>query len=386
MSAHATPPSFRATSAAHSNTHSSADPGADPGADKNALSFDRQHATLELPFRAPYDWPRVLRFFSGRATPGVEAVENGAWLRAIDFAGASGTLAVRRHARKRCLVVDIDGPVSAHAAALAAPLSRMFDLQTDPAAIAAHLATDPWLAPLVAAAPGLRVPGAWSGFELVVRAIVGQQVSVKAATTIVGRLVARVGERIEAHPHALTAWRFPTPAALAAADLAGIGMPGKRVAALQGFAHAVASGAVAIERSDAAAGAGKPGGRTKRRGRRIDAMNATDAPHADNADNNADNAGTAAPDDLDAMRAALLALPGIGPWTVEYVAMRAWRDANAWPATDLVLMQAIAARDPALARATQQRARTDAWRPFRAYAAMHLWNEIADRAGAARGG
>jgi DNA-3-methyladenine glycosylase II len=82
----------------------------------------------------------------------------------------------------------------------------------------------------------------------------------------------------------------------------------------------------------------------------------------------------------------LLALPGIGPWTVEYVAMRAWRDADAWPALDLVLMQSISARDPSLVRATQQRARTDAWRPWRAYAAMHLWNEVADRAGAARGG
>ncbi|WP_233271692.1 DNA-3-methyladenine glycosylase family protein [Paraburkholderia acidiphila] len=327
-----------------------------------------QSATLELPFRAPYDWPRVLRFFSGRATPGVEAVEDGAWLRAIDFNGASGTLAVRRHARKHCLVVQIDGAVSAHAAALAAPLSRMFDVHADPAAVAAHLSCDPWLAPLVAAVPGLRVPGAWSGFELVVRAIVGQQVSVKAATTIVGRLVERVGKRIDDHRHARTAWRFPTPAALAAADLAGIGMPGKRVAALQGFAQAVASGAVKIERAYAEKAENdqnKP--RSKRQNRQIDAI-------------------AQAPADLDAMRAALLALPGIGPWTVEYVAMRAWRDANAWPATDLVLMQAIAARDPALVRATQQRTRTDTWSPWRAYAAMHLWNEIADRAGAARGG
>nr|WP_321844202.1 AlkA N-terminal domain-containing protein [Paraburkholderia bannensis] len=318
-------------------------------------SSDVSGATLELPFRAPYDWPRMLRFLAGRATPGVEAVENGAWLRAIDFNGASGTLAVRRHARKRCLVAQIDGPVSAHAAALAAPLARVFDIHADPATIAAALRADPWLAPLVDAAPGLRVPGAWSGFELVVRAIVGQQVSVKAATTIVGRLVARVGKPIEGHPHALTAWRFPTPADLAVADLAGIGMPGKRVAALQGFAAAVASGEVAIEHAPAPS-----------KGRKTAA---------------ASDAAT-----LDAMRAALLALPGIGPWTVEYVAMRAWRDADAWPATDLVLMQTIAARDPALARATQQRARTHTWRPWRAYAAMHLWNEIADRAGAARGG
>ncbi|MFP6557416.1 DNA-3-methyladenine glycosylase [Paraburkholderia sp. B3] len=312
-------------------------------------------ATLELPFRAPYDWPRLLRFFSGRATPGVESVEDGTWRRAIDFLGASGTLAVRRHPRRRCLVVEVEGPASAHAAALAAPLARMFDVQADPAAIAAHFAADPWLAPLVGAAPGLRVPGAWSGFELVVRAIVGQQVSVKAATTIVGRLVQRVGKPIDGHPHTGTAWRFPAPADLAAADLAGIGMPGKRVAALQGFAAAVASGAVVIERGP----------------------EKTNPPQGTAADTSPD---------LDAMREALLALPGIGPWTVEYVAMRAWRDANAWPATDLVLMQAIAARDPALVRATQQRARSDAWRPWRAYAAMHLWNEIADRAGAARGG
>lgn len=328
-------------------------------------------ATLELPFRAPYDWPRMLRFLAGRATPGVEAVEDGAWLRAIDFNGASGTLAVRRHARRRCLVVEIDGAVSVHAAALAEPLARVFDVAADPAAIGASLATDPWLAPLVAAAPGLRVPGAWSGFELVVRAIVGQQVSVKAATTIVGRLVQRVGKPIDGHAHARTAWRFPTPAALAAADLAGIGMPGKRVAALQGFAAAVASGELAIERSPAY---------TPKHG----ATPRPAARHRNRSDDLADAAAGRAT--LDAMRAGLLALPGIGPWTVEYVAMRAWRDADAWPATDLVLMQAIAARDPALARATQQRARTEAWRPWRAYAAMHLWNEIADRAGASRGG
>jgi DNA-3-methyladenine glycosylase II len=298
-------------------------------------------ATLELPFKPPFDWPRLVRFFGGRATPGVEAVEDGAYRRAIDWAGDSGTLSVRLHPRKRCIVASIEGPVSAHADALAVPIARMFDLHADPKKIGADLAADPWLAPLVEAVPGLRVPGAWSGFELVVRAIVGQQVSVKAATTIIGRLVQRAGERIDGHAHENTAWRFPTPAALAAVDLAQIGMPGKRVAALQGFARAVASGDVPLD------------------------SNAVDAT---------------------SLRAALLALPGIGPWTVEYVAMRAWRDADAWPAWDLVLMQSISARDPSLTRPTQQRARTDMWRPWRAYAAMHLWNDVADRAGAARGG
>ncbi|CAG4902471.1 DNA-3-methyladenine glycosylase family protein [Paraburkholderia saeva] len=298
--------------------------------------------TLELPFKPPFDWPRVLRFFAGRATPGVEAVEEGAYRRAIEWAGDSGTLTVCLHPKKRCIVAGLEGAVGQHAEALATPIGRMFDLRADPAAIRAHFADDPWLAPLVEAAPGLRVPGAWSGFELVVRAIVGQQVSVKAATTIIGRLVQRAGLRIEGHAYESTAWRFPTPAALASVDLAQIGMPGKRIAALQGFAQAVASGAVPVD--DAAI---------------VDPV---------------------------AMRAALLALPGIGPWTVEYVAMRAWRDADAWPALDLVLMQAIAARDPALVRPAQQRARTEAWRPWRAYAAMHLWNEVADRAQGARGG
>jgi DNA-3-methyladenine glycosylase II len=298
-------------------------------------------ATLELPYKAPFDWRRLLRFFSGRATPGVETVEDGAYRRAIEWAGDSGTLSVREHPRKRCLVASIEGPVSRHVDALAGPIAKMFDLHADPKKIGAALAADPWLAPLIDAAPGLRVPGAWSGFELVVRAIVGQQISVKGATTIIGRLVQRAGERIEGHPHDNTAWRFPTPEALAAVDLAQIGMPGKRVAALQGFAHAVATGDVPLDSATA---------------------------------------------DASELRAALLALPGIGPWTVEYVAMRAWRDPDAWPAWDLVLMQSICARDPSLVRPTQQRTRTDAWRPWRAYAAMHLWNEVADRAGAARGG
>lgn len=301
-------------------------------------------ATLELPFKPPFDWPRLLRFFSGRATPGVESVEDGTYRRAIDWQGDSGLLSVRLHPRKRCIVATIDGAASRHADALAAPIARMFDLHADPKAIGAALAADPWLAPLLDAAPGLRVPGAWSGFELVVRAIVGQQISVKGATTIIGRLVQRAGVRIDGHPHEHTAWRFPTPAALASMDMEKIGMPGKRVAALQNVAQAVASGKVPVDH------------------------------------------GAASAVDIASLRAALLALPGIGPWTVEYVAMRAWRDADAWPAWDLVLMQAICARDPSLVRPTQQRARTDAWRPWRAYAAMHLWNEVADRAGAERGG
>jgi DNA-3-methyladenine glycosylase II len=305
------------------------------------LSGDTPRKRLLLPFTEPYDWPRVLRFFSGRATKGVETVENGAYIRAIEWLGDAGTLSVTRHTSKACLVVHIDGAASRHAVLIGRHLTRMFDLQADAPAIAAHLARDPWLAPLTRAVPGLRVPGAWSGFELVVRAIVGQQVSVKAASTIVGRLVERAGRPITDHPHADTAWRFPTPAALADVDLDKIGMPGKRVAALQGFAREVANGALPL-----------------------------DDPSADRTE----------------LRAALLAMPGIGPWTVEYVAMRALRDADAWPGTDLILMQALALRDASMEKAAAIRARAEGWRPYRAYAALHLWNEIADKAGAQKGG
>jgi DNA-3-methyladenine glycosylase II len=301
----------------------------------------RPTATLELPFRQPFDWTRMLRFIGGRASAGVESVEDGVYRRAIEWRGVHGTVEAQPHARKHRLVVTVEGEIARHADELAAPLSRMFDLHADPRAIAACLSRDPLLAPLVDAAPGLRVPGAWSGFELVVRTIVGQQVSVKGASTIMNRIVQRAGRRIEGHPHEGTAWRFPAPAELAAADLDKIGMPTRRIAAVRQFAQAVASGALPL-----------------------------DTPGADH----------------ERLKRDLLALPGIGPWTVGYVAMRALRDPDAWPDADLVLMQAIAKRDPSAIRPAQQRVHTERWRPWRAYAAMHLWNGVAMETGMARGG
>ncbi|WP_259294877.1 DNA-3-methyladenine glycosylase [Paraburkholderia sp. DHOC27] len=298
-------------------------------------------ATIELPFLPPFDWHAMLNFFGSRSSAGVEAVEDGVYRRAIEWQNDSGTMQVHLHPRRACLVVTLEGAVARHADALVEPLSRMFDTATDPHDIHRCFSADPWLAPLVEAAPGLRVPGAWSAFELVIRTVVGQQVSVKAASTVTGRIVERAGKRIEDHPHEGTAWRFPTPAALAAADLTGIGMPNKRIATLQTVAAAVASGALPL-----------------------------DDRHADNA----------------TIRAALLALPGIGPWTVEYVAMRALRDPDAWPASDLVLMNAILKHDPELKRPGQQKARTETWRPWRAYAAIHLWHGFAALSGRVGGG
>jgi AraC family transcriptional regulator of adaptative response / DNA-3-methyladenine glycosylase II len=185
---------------------------------------------------------------------------------------------------------------------------RMFDLACDPEAVAAVLGRDPLLAPLIRRWPGTRIPGAWDGYELAVRAILGQQVSVAAATTLAGRLAAHASNT-GAGPG------YPAPDRLADmpdATLAQIGIPARRAQALRELARAAAAG------------------------------------HLD----------FSAPERL---RAELLTLPGIGPWTAEYVAMRALRDPDAWPGGDLWLRRAAAGAD------------SDAWRPWRAYAAMLLW-------------
>ena len=301
---------------------------------------------IELFYQPPFDWRRMLRFYGGRSSAGVEAVVDGTYIRTLDWEGDPGLLRVRPDPQRHCLIASIEGPAGRHLQALAPKLSRMFDLHTDPEEVRQVLGRDPWLQRLLEQAPGLRVPGTWSGFELVVRTIVGQQVSVKAATTITGRIVQRAGRPATGPRHEWAAWEFPTPAALAAANLDLIGMPTRRVAALQNFAQAVASGAVAI-----------------------DALEAQPSI-----------------DDGLALRKVLLALPGIGPWTVEYTAMRVWRDTDAWPGSDLILMQAIQRAHPLLLKPAHQAAHSQAWRPWRAYAAMHLWNEIADRSNANVGG
>ncbi|WP_062388987.1 DNA-3-methyladenine glycosylase family protein [Pseudomonas abietaniphila] len=306
------------------------------------LETSHLQASRHLPFKPPFDWQRMLNFFAARMTAGVEAVVEGVYLRNIEFNGVVGTLSVEMAPSEDHLIATVHGEVSRHIDDLVGPVSHMFDLYATPDDIDRCLSVDPWLASLVQKRPGLRVPGAFSGFELVVRTIVGQQVSVKGAATIVGRLVQRAGVQVhESHGEHL-AWRFPTPDALARVNLDKIGMPGKRVETLQRVAAAVASGEISLNVSHG--------------------------------------------DDVAELRRQLLAMPGIGPWTVEYIAMRAWRDPDAWPASDLVLMNLMTQRDPSLTRLALHKARAEAWRPWRAYAAMHIWNSAADEAGKAKGG
>lgn len=285
--------------------------------------------TLKLPFTPPYDWRGMVEFLAPRAIPGVEVVEAGRYRRSFAVGEARGVLDVRPGAEDDHLVATIWTSDLTALGAVVARLRRLFDLDADMAAIDAHLSTDPRLSDLVRARPGLRVPGAWDGFELAVRAVLGQQVSVAAATTFAGRLAARFGRPldfpagVEGGPLRLI---FPMPFDLASSDLTEIGLTRARAAALQGLGRAMADDRNLLRPFET----------------------------------------------LDATVAKLVSLPGIGPWTAQYVAMRALREPDAFPASDLGLLRAM---DSGEGRPTPARllVRAEVWRPWRAYAAIRLW-------------
>lgn len=278
-----------------------------------------------LGFRPPLAFDDLLRFLARRALPGIERVRDGVYERVLGPVDATLHLRVERAGRDR-LRLRIAGGMASDAARCARATRRVFDLDRDPRPVARALARDARLAPLVGERPGLRVAGAWDGFELVVRAVLGQQVSVAGATTLAGRLVSTWGAvRHDAPPGFDRA--FPEPATLAEAPLERIGLPRQRASTLRGLAAAVTDGRL-------------------RFGRRQSTPALVDA---------------------------LLALPGIGPWTAHYVAMRLLRDADAFPAGDLVVRRRLGGATPL--PETEALARAEAWRPYRAYALMHLWHE-----------
>ena len=280
---------------------------------------------LRLDYRPPLAWAPLLGFLDARASAGVELVDGGVYRRTVRIGDATGWVAVRPDPRRAALVADVPISLASALLPLAARLRALFDLDAHPEAIDAHLRRDPLLAPRVAAHPGLRVPGAFDGFEVAVRAILGQQVSVAAATTLAGRLAAAFGEPV-ATPWPGLDRLFPPPAAIATAGeaaVAAVGMPAAR-------ARAVVALAGAAERL------------------RLD-------PHADPA----------------ALTAQLAALPGIGPWTAAYVAMRAAAWPDALPSSDLALRRALGDLP-----AADVDARAAPWRPWRSYAVLHLWTGV----------
>jgi AraC family transcriptional regulator of adaptative response / DNA-3-methyladenine glycosylase II len=300
--------------------------------------------TAALSFRAPFDWEGLLAFLGTRAIPGVEQVHDGAYWRTLRVAGVPSVLRVVHRAagprRGPALAVTVWPPPPAMPPELRARVAHVFDLGADPAQVVAVLARDPLVGASVRAVPGLRVPGAWDGFELGVRAVLGQQVTVAGARTLAARLVARHGVAL---PAPASTWLasapgapqglshlFPAAEALAGANLDGMGLTGARIDTLHTLAAATARGELLLE----------PGA------------------------------------DWEEARRRLLALRGIGPWTADYVAMRALGEHDAFPAADLGIRNALARMHGAACSTRQAEQASLAWRPFRSYAVMHLWRSL----------
>jgi AraC family transcriptional regulator of adaptative response / DNA-3-methyladenine glycosylase II len=290
---------------------------------------------LRFAYRAPFDWGGLLAFLDVRAVAGVERVVDGVYWRTFADGGALGVVSVAHDAARRELAVHVFSEEPAPLIRVGERVRRLFDVEADPAAIGAELRRDRILRPLLRARPGVRVPGAWDPFEIAVRAVLGQQVTVRGACTLAGRLVERTGRRVDdlpGVPSGLT-HAFPAAEALTRARLAGLGLTGARERALRTLAEAVAGGEVALDGS-------------------VDPADA---------------------------RAALETLPGIGPWTARYVAMRALAEPDAFPDGDLGLRRALGAAGKPASAAELRRA-SEAWRPWRAYAAILLWGSEAGSA------
>jgi AraC family transcriptional regulator, regulatory protein of adaptative response / DNA-3-methyladenine glycosylase II len=280
---------------------------------------------FRLRFRPPYDWHGMLAFLAPRATPGVEVVELGSYRRSISLDGDQGYFEISLDEGNNTLVVRVQFGNPRSLFFIVERIRAMFDLNADWAAIVQGLRTDPALAAHVDAHPGLRVPGCWTGFELATRAILGQQVSVKGATTLAGRIVKTFGQPFR-RANGLT-HLFPTPQVLAKARLVSIGLTRARAETIQALAHVVCNGQISFD-------------------------------------------GIA---DSEAFLTRLCEIPGIGKWTAQYVAMRALGEPDAFPTGDLGLLHALK-----LERSRELEQRAEAWRPWRAYAAMYLWNTASE--------
>jgi AraC family transcriptional regulator of adaptative response / DNA-3-methyladenine glycosylase II len=284
------------------------------------------HYLFRLRFRPPYDWKGMLAFLARRATPGVEAVVDGTYRRTISLNGSDGCFEVSLDEGSNVLVVRLQFGDPRSFFFITERIRTMFDLNADWAAIVRNLRTDPVLATQVDSGPGLRVPGCWNGFELATRAILGQQITVKGATVLAGRMASNFGKPFSSG-NGLT-HLFPTPAALADAKLTRIGLTGARAETIRALARAVCDGRISFESVV----------------------------------------------DSDALLKQLCEVPGIGKWTAQYVAMRALGEPDAFPSGDLGLLHAMA-----LGSSRELERHAEAWRPWRAYAAMYLWRIASQR-------
>ncbi|WP_199099542.1 DNA-3-methyladenine glycosylase 2 [Dyella sp. ASV21] len=296
--------------------------------------IDGNAITLRLGYRPPYDFDAMLAFLRGRALPGVEAVDDHSYARVFGDAQAPGWLRLSAWpGDEHALRLQLHCPQPSHMLGAVTTLRRMFDLDANPQSIGDALKDSAELKPLWRKRPGLRLPGSWNGFEMAVRAILGQQVSVAAARTLASRIVQRYGTPVADVPVPGLERLFPGPEILVDADLREIGLTSARATTVRGVAQALLDG-------------------------RIDFR--SEQP-------------------LDEFVERWVALPGIGEWTAHYLAMRGLSHPDAFPAADLILRRAAATDGPELSTKALT-ALAEAWRPWRAYAVIHLWRSTSDAA------
>ncbi len=303
--------------------------GCAPGAFRKRRMRRESKCMLRLSYRPPLQWERLLEFFALRQVPGLEQVDGLVYRRALSFDASSservsGVIAVSPVPERSALRLTVPNQLSPWLRAIVLATRRVFDLATAPSA-RELLAEDPLIASRVAGGL-MRIPGAYSGFEVAVRALLGQQISVRAATTLVGKVVRRYGTEFE--DEAGQRWRsFPSVERLASETTPGVGMVASRWQAVVSIARRIAAGDLDL------------------------------SPTADPA----------------ATRNALRAIPGVGPWTAEYICLRGLGDPDAFPAQDLVLRRALTG---AQLSTRELESHAEAWRPYRGHAVFALWSTL----------
>lgn len=284
---------------------------------------------LRLPYNPPLAWEALTGFLGARAIPGIESLEGGIYRRTVRIDGHAGVIELSHLEAENSLKLRVHLPSYGGLAHIVAGARRIFDLDADPKVIYKHLSRDLRLRPLLKRMPGVRVPGTWDRFELAVRAVLGQQITVRGARTLAGRLVQNFGEPIEGLNDMRLNALFPTAERIANASqrrLQSIGLPQTRAATIRRLAASIEDGSVQL------------------------------------------NAGQS----LNKLVEELSSIPGVGPWTAHYIAMRACGQPDAFPAGDLGLRRALADNGevPTPAEVTEH---SKSWRPWRAYATTTLW-------------
>ena len=298
------------------------------GTDGYTTKEENPHLQVKIRYRPPFDWVSLIRFLKARAIPGVEDVDENRYRRMACDDGVTGIIEVKPEPGNHYLILKIPQPLSRGLVRIVSGIRHLFDLDADPYTIDECLRKHPLLADPVKKTTGIRVPGAWDGFEIGVRAILGQQVSVKGATTLSGRLVRSYGVPIKTSNDPKLCFLFPSPELLGRKDIRDIGLPKQRARAIQELAKAVHKGTIDL------------------------------------------NTGS----DPEKTVQGLTDLPGIGRWTAQYIAMRILREPDAFLSSDLVLRRAAADAEGKVPTEAALLETAEAWRPWRAYAAMYLWN------------